>query len=142
MSVTLLDLESTGAALGGTLTATANNGVATFSGATVDQAGLYELYLTAANVGGANTNLISIVARSTPTTTTITTAAGSSTYGSPVTFTAAVAHSGSGTPTGTVTFRDNGSVLGTGILNSSDIATFTTSAPRGRHVYDHRFLRR
>ncbi|MGA2622142.1 MAG: Ig-like domain repeat protein, partial [Thermoguttaceae bacterium] len=61
------------------------------------------------------------------TSTTVTTAAGSSTYGAAVTLTASVTPSGAGAPTGTVTFFDNGSSLGTGTLNGSDIAAFTTS---------------
>jgi len=53
---------------------------------------------------------------------------GSSTYGNPVTFTATVAHtSGTGAPTGTVTFSDGGTNLGTGTLDTSGNATFTTS---------------
>jgi hypothetical protein len=35
---------------------------------------------------------------------------------------------GSGTPTGTITFRDAATSLGTAVLNSSGVATFTTSA--------------
>ncbi len=48
--------------------------------------------------------------------------------GQSVTFTATVhAASGSGTPTGTVTFKDNGTTLGTGNL-AAGTATYTTSA--------------
>ena len=35
---------------------------------------------------------------------------------------------GSGTPTGTVTFLDGSTVLGTGTLNGSGVATYTTGA--------------
>jgi hypothetical protein len=45
----------------------------------------------------------------------------------PVTFTANVASTTSGTPTGTVIFFDNGTPLNTATLNSSDVATFTTT---------------
>jgi hypothetical protein len=50
-------------------------------------------------------------------------------FGQSVTFTATVAAiaPGSGTPTGTVTFKDSAAVIGTGTL-SSGVATFTTSA--------------
>jgi hypothetical protein len=51
--------------------------------------------------------------------------------GTPVTFTATVTPSGSGTPTGTVTFMDGSTTLGTGTLGlvgSQDQATFTTSS--------------
>src|SRR5439155_10261216 len=84
-----------------------------------------------------------------PTTTTTTTAAPTTTTtlpgtttgvvssinpsvsGQPVTFTATVKarSSGAGTPTGTVTFKDGPSTLGTGTLNASSQATFVTSTP-------------
>ena len=44
-----------------------------------------------------------------------------------MTFTATVACS-AGTPTGTVTFKDGATTLGTGTLNGSGAATFSTSA--------------
>ena len=52
-----------------------------------------------------------------------------SVFGQPVTFTATVTAKspGAGTPTGTVTFKDGSSTLGTGTLNSSGQAMFTTS---------------
>jgi hypothetical protein len=53
-----------------------------------------------------------------------------------VTFTATVSAKspGSGTPTGTVTFKDGTTVLGTGTLNSNGQATFTTSSLKlGNH---------
>jgi hypothetical protein len=51
-----------------------------------------------------------------------------STYGQSVTFTAQVFSQTSGTPTGTVTFQDGATVLGTVTLNGSGIAQFTTAA--------------
>ncbi len=66
------------------------------------------------------------------TTTTVTSSSNPSHFGEPVTFTATVA-SGSGTPTGTVTFKDGATILGTVALAGS-AATFTTSAlERGTH---------
>lgn len=64
------------------------------------------------------------------TTTTVTSSQNPSTYGQPVTFTATVTAvaPGGGTPTGTVTFYDGTTVLGTATLNSSGQATFTTSS--------------
>jgi uncharacterized repeat protein (TIGR01451 family) len=63
------------------------------------------------------------------TTTTVTSSQNPSTYGQPVTFTATVTAvaPGGGTPTGTVTFYDGTTVLGTATLNLSGQATFTTS---------------
>src|SRR5467141_2894089 len=64
----------------------------------------------------------------TPTTTTLSASPPSSTYGTLVTFTATVAHtSGTGAPTGTVTFSDGGTNLGTGTLDASGNAIFATS---------------
>ena len=64
----------------------------------------------------------------TSTTTTVTSSANPSTTGQSVTLTASVTATGGGTPTGSVTFFDNGVALGTIPLNSSGQATFTTSA--------------
>jgi hypothetical protein len=63
------------------------------------------------------------------TTTTVTPSANPSTYGNAVTFTATVAPvvSAAGTPTGTVTFWDGTTVLGTGTLSGGS-ASYTTSA--------------
>ena len=58
--------------------------------------------------------------------TTQTSGPGQSVFGQSVTLTATVSASG-GTPTGLVTFEDGGTELGTADLNSSGVATFTTS---------------
>ena len=63
------------------------------------------------------------------TTTSIASSLNPSKFGQPVTFTATVAPAMPGTtPTGTVTFTVDGVLLGTGTLNASGIATFTTSS--------------
>ncbi len=64
------------------------------------------------------------------TTTTVSSSANPSVFGQSVTFTATVAPvlPGAGTPTGTVTFKDGATTLGTGTLNGSGQATFSTSA--------------
>ena len=61
------------------------------------------------------------------TTTTLTSSQNHSFYGQPVTFTATVTTSGSIAPTGTVNFRSGSHGIGTGTLNASGVATFTTS---------------
>jgi len=69
-------------------------------------------------------------AAASPASTTTSLAASSSqiVLGQSVVFTATVAPaSGTGTPTGTVTFKDGGTQIGTGTLNASGLATF--SAP-------------
>ena len=60
-------------------------------------------------------------------TTTLTSSLNPSTSGNSVTFTATVT-GGSGTPTGTVTFKDGAATIGTGTLNGSGVATFATSS--------------
>jgi hypothetical protein len=65
------------------------------------------------------------------TTTTLSSSASPSVFGQAVTFTATVAvlSPGAGTPTGTVTFLDGATTLGTGtlaVVNGQDQATFST----------------
>jgi outer membrane autotransporter protein len=60
------------------------------------------------------------------TSTALSSSQNPSTFGQSVTFTATVT-SGGGTPTGTVTFKDGGAVIGTGPLNGLGVATFTIS---------------
>jgi hypothetical protein len=64
------------------------------------------------------------------TTSSVGSSANPSVFGQSVTFTATVASNapGSGTPTGSVTFMDGSTTLGTGTLDSSGIATFITSS--------------
>jgi hypothetical protein len=68
------------------------------------------------------------------TATTVTSPVNPSAIGQAVTFTATVTVSapGAGTPTGTVTFRDGATTLGTGTLNGSGQATYTTSTLSAR----------
>src|SRR5947199_2448194 len=61
-----------------------------------------------------------------PRSTTVVSSGSPTAYGQTVTFTAAVT-STAGTPTGTVTFKDGTTTLGTGTLNASGQATFTNS---------------
>ena len=72
----------------------------------------------------------------TPTTTTLTVSASSVLPGVPVTFTAAVAPvGGTGTPTGTVQFMNNGANLGSPVALSGGTAAMTTSTLAvGAHV--------
>lgn len=55
-----------------------------------------------------------------------------STYGQPVTFTATVTpSSGAGTPTGSVSFKDGSTTLGSSALNTSGVAIFATATLAG-----------
>jgi YVTN family beta-propeller protein len=64
------------------------------------------------------------------TSTSLTTSVNPSTLNSSVTFTATVVENapGTGIPTGTVTFMDGTTTLGTGMLNGSGVTTYTTSS--------------
>jgi hypothetical protein len=73
---------------------------------------------------GTSSDLMQTVVNA-PTTVTVTSSSTTSPYLSNVTFTATVAPSTSGTPTGTVTFKDNGTVIGEATLNVSSTATYT-----------------
>jgi hypothetical protein len=55
---------------------------------------------------------------------TLTASSNPAPVGTFITFTATVAPGSSGTPTGTVTFKDGSTTLGTGTLNASGVATF------------------
>jgi hypothetical protein len=64
------------------------------------------------------------------TSTALISSQNPSNVGQSVTFTATVT-SGSGTPTGTVTFKDGSSTIGTGNLNASGVATMATTTLAG-----------
>jgi Bacterial Ig-like domain (group 3)/FG-GAP-like repeat len=61
------------------------------------------------------------------TTTTLGSGLNPSNYGQPVTLTANVTSSGAASPTGTVTFKNKGTLLGTKALDANGNATLTTS---------------
>jgi len=71
-------------------------------------------------------NTVQTVQNAFTTTTTVSSSANPSVFSQSVTFTATVT-SGGGTPTGTVTFKDGSSTLGTSTLDGSGHATFATS---------------
>ena len=71
------------------------------------------------------------------TTTTLMASATQLTVGQSVTFTATVVPaSGSTVATGIVTFLDGSTSLGTGQLNASGVATFSTTSLAGRNALD------
>lgn len=73
------------------------------------------------------------------TTTTLSTSGSPSDFGQAVTFTATVTSAGD-TPTGTVTFLDGEETLGTGTLDGSGVATFTTTElAAGTHAISARY---
>ena len=91
-------------------------------------------------VYGGDTNFLTSTAQGpTETVTKAGTATSLSTSGSPITFgnsvtfsaTVSVQGAGQGTPTGTVTFTDNGSLLGTILLSSGSAGLTTSNLPAG-----------
>jgi streptogramin lyase len=116
-----------GATLGGTLTATAVNGVATFSGLTLSAAGNgYTLILSAngiapepAVLAPATTSAIDVLPNA--TTTMVSVSPGGVIVGEPVTVTATVAVAASDilSPTGVVTFTAGATVIGTEALSTT-----------------------
>jgi hypothetical protein len=96
------------------------------------------------NLGG-NANLVPVVANGevfvasykqldifgldkAATTTTLSSATNPSSYGQAVILTAQVSTKGSVAPTGTVTFQNGATTLGTGSVNTSGVATLSTSS--------------
>jgi len=75
------------------------------------------------------TQVVKAVTVPVATVTLLTSGLNPSVVGQAVTFTAAVETTGAipQTPAGTVSFYDGGSLLGTGVLNASGVATLTTS---------------
>jgi hypothetical protein len=105
------------------------SGQAAFSSATLT-AGSHSI--TAAYSGDGNFDssvspALTQTVNQTSSTTGVTSSVNPSVFGQSVTFTATVTGSG-GTPTGSVTFKDGATTLGTGTLNGSGQATFSTSA--------------
>ncbi|HMH50749.1 MAG TPA: Ig-like domain repeat protein [Candidatus Acidoferrum sp.] len=82
------------------------------------------------NFTGSTSAALSQTVNKATTTTTVGSSANPALAGNTVTFTATVnvAAPGSGTPTGTVTFKDGTTTLGTGAVNGSGQATLSTSA--------------
>jgi len=78
---------------------------------------------------GSTSSTLTQTVKKAGTTTLASSLANPSVSGQAVTFTATVTAKspGAGTPTGTVTFKNGPSTLGTGTLNSSGQATFTIS---------------
>ena len=103
-------------------TATASSAVGSYP-ITPTAAGTHLSDYTVTTVNGA------LTVTAAASRTTLTSSTSSAIAGQPVTLTAAVtsATTGSPTPTGTVTFYDGATSIGTGTLNASGVATLTTT---------------
>ncbi|RLS37586.1 MAG: Ig-like domain repeat protein, partial [Planctomycetota bacterium] len=87
---------------------------------------------TISYVGGTGNDVVLSLVSKTGSVTALSSNANPSNYGSSVTFTATVtAASGSGIPTGTASFFAGATLLGSGTLNGSGVATFSTSSLAG-----------
>jgi large repetitive protein len=109
----------------GTLNGT---GVATYATNTLP-IGTYSItavYQGDTNNTGSTSAALSLSVIGATTNVTLTASATAVTVNTPVTFTATVKGNGA-TPTGTVTFMDGATALGTGTLNAQGVATLTTS---------------
>jgi hypothetical protein len=79
--------------------------------------------------GGVSDAFVAKIVVHTPTTTTLSAAPTSATAGTAINLTATVAEvGGSSVPTGTVTFKDGTTSLGSMTLNATGIAVYTTSS--------------
>lgn len=87
-------------------------------------------YAGDSNFSTGGSSAVSEVVNRASTSTTVSSSTNPSLVGLSVTFRASVVTlaPGTGTPSGTVTFRDGGNTIGTGNLDGSGVATFTTSA--------------
>ena len=149
-SVTLTATVLAASPGGGTPTGTVTffKGTTSLGNGTLNGGGVATLHVTSlpvsvtnsitANYGGdtnfkTNTSAaVTLPVAAASTTTTLTSSASTAVFGQSVTLTATVAvvSPGAGTPTGTVTFFNGTTSLGTGTLNSSGVATLAvTSLP-------------
>jgi autotransporter-associated beta strand protein len=115
-------------ASGGPYTVIGNPDTGNYDDLTAVNGNTYYYVVSAINSAGesGNSNQVTGIPVIVPSTTTLVSSpVATGPYGTLVTFTATVSASG-GPPTGTVTFKDGATVLGTGTL-SSGTATFATS---------------
>jgi parallel beta-helix repeat protein len=95
-------------------------------------AGTYPItavYSGSTEYASSNSNTVVEVINGAPTTTSLTSALNPSSFGQTVNFTATVAAPQSATtPTGTVTFIDGATTLGSATLSNADVAQFSTSS--------------
>jgi hypothetical protein len=111
------------------------SGQATFTTSTLSVGTHYiQAYYTesAAFAQSASATLTVVVQPKATTSVSLTTSAKSASFGQPVTFTASVKGTG-GTPTGTVTFMDGTTVLGTATLDNGVATLIVTTLAKGKH---------
>ena len=107
------------------------------SGLSVGSHSISAVYGSDSNFNGSTSSTLTQVVNKANTTTTVVSSLNPSILGQVVTLTATVSAilPGAGTQTGTVTFKDGSTVLGTGVLSAAGVATFLTSSLSvGPHV--------
>ena len=95
--------------------------------------------VTATSASAAKTADVTIVIAKASARVSLASSSSSAVFGQAVTFVATVSGSGA-IPTGTVTFYDDGTVLGTVPLNGSGMAELITAAPNSQRELDQRQL--
>ncbi len=109
-------------------TGTLSGGVATLTTSTLSNGThpISAVYAAAGSFSGSTSNTVNQVVAQFTTTTVLTSSVNPSVPGQSVTFTATVSAS-SGAATGTVTFNDGSTAIGTGTIGTGGVATLTTS---------------
>ncbi|MGI8679413.1 MAG: Ig-like domain repeat protein, partial [Jatrophihabitans sp.] len=138
-SDTLAATASSGLAVTYTVDASSTVGACTVAGSTVNYTGIGSCVIDANQAGDVNYTAATQVQRTVtvtkaPTTTTLTVNPPSPAINQPTTLTATVHYSGSGVaPTGTVSFYDGTTLLGTAPVQPDGAATLTTTFGGGPH---------
>jgi hypothetical protein len=110
---------------------TSSNGKVSFttSALTAGSHTITAIYSGDTNFTGATSDPFNQIVNNADTTTTVSSSANPAVSGQAVTFTAVVQANapGAGIPTGSVTFMDGDTILGTGAVDATGTATFTTT---------------
>ncbi len=111
-------------------TGTLAGGVATFTTAalTVGVHSMTVVYSGDTNFTGSTSSPLAQTVNKAATTTTLAASINPVTHGNPVTFTATIHPAFGGVATGNVNFKDGTTVIGSGVVSSTNKATFTTSS--------------
>ena len=114
------------------------SGVATYT-ATLPTSGAHSyttVYSGDTNYATSTSSAVSFTVTTTSSTTSISASATNEGYGNSLALTATVGSSAGSTPTGTATFTDGTTTLGTVALNSTGVATYSITLPAaGTHSY-------
>jgi hypothetical protein len=127
----MVKFEDAGTTLG---TVTLSAGKATYTTAVLS-AGTHSItavYGGDTNFGGSASPALAQTVKQAASSTSLASSLNPSTFGATVTFTATVTSTG-GTPTGSVTFKDGTTTLGTGTLSAGKAAFTTTALSVGTH---------